>query len=152
MQRATNVRPSPKKSRQRKNPPTKAGGLKHSVARAIEQPRFSDAFRLTLQGQQYVLALMRIDARIAAGERVEETGGEGLRSFYRECWRIYEAGSDYRVRRAFDMLMGVPWWRFESAIDALGWRLLPVSRRASVETIGGIVQFGDVAGFNEYEA
>lgn len=152
MQRATNVRPLPKKSPKKKNPPAVAEGLQCVRDQRAKPPRrgIRGAFRAVLQARDLVAALMRIDATIAAGERVEARAGEGLKSFYRACWRVYEACGDQRERVAFEAITGETWARFEAALDALGWRLLPPDRRKAVAKIGGMVEAGDVFGDNEY--
>lgn len=153
MQRGTNVRPSPRNSRTRKNPPAVAEGSLISVrdARARRsRPGISGAFRSALQARDLVGALMRIDARIAEDEHFGKSRSEDLLSFYRACWRIFEACSDELDRKAFEAITGESWSCFESALDVLGWRLLPPDRRKAIARHAVMVEAGDVFGHNEY--
>ncbi len=86
---------------------------------------FARELRRSLQVRDDVRALMRVDARIASGERIEDRSGDGLKSFYAACRSVFEDCSFERDRIAFEAITGESLGRFEGALDAFGRRLLP---------------------------
>jgi hypothetical protein len=106
----------------------------------------SGSFREVAQALVYVAALMRIDARIARGERFDDWGKDDRESFYRACWRIYEACVDADERQAFEELTGIAWGQFAGALDALGWAIFCKSDRRGRRRSGAMVTPREVLG------
>lgn len=148
MQRANNVRPSPRKIRTRKNPPAVAEGSDISVRDACARRphgRICDAFCDVLQARSHVRILLHFDSLLADGP-IESAAARGeMRVRYLACWEIYAAAFPTPVREAFESLMGVSFRRFESALVAVGWALAtPAAQEKHKRNPDAVITPGDL--------
>jgi hypothetical protein len=99
-----------------------------------------------IQARNAVEVLCDLDERLADFRGAPASARDELRARYLACWEIYAAAFPTPVREAFASLMGVPFKRFEDALNAVGWLLAtPAARERAKRNPDAIITPGDLA-------